>query len=277
MNARALRHQTRYHPPSGPSILVVDNDPTVRRITTRILVGAGYAVLDVESGAGALQMLELIGERIQILITDVAMPEMDGLELGVRAQHRWPMLRILYVSATAEGSALGKGEGTARPFLRKPFNAPSLLGFVAQAGGLAPSIVERYTIASEGECLMRLTTLGHRITGLLRRPFATAETVHRTRFGSAAPTLPELQALSDDELIAAAAASRAGRADNDARFGEEFARRQGGALNPHLAGRAFRTAVDRRVVELRDVARDAQGARQAAERLDDDGAPIRRA
>jgi CheY-like chemotaxis protein len=127
--------------PDGPCILVVDDEPTVRRITTRILVGAGYAVLDVESGAGALQMLDLIGERIRILITDVAMPEMDGLELGVRAQDRWPMLRILYVCAMTEGSALGKGEGTARPFLQKPFDAPGLLGFVAQAGGLAPSVV----------------------------------------------------------------------------------------------------------------------------------------
>jgi hypothetical protein len=124
---------------------------------------------------------------------------------------------------------------------------------------------------------MRLTTLGHRITGLLRRPFATAETVHRTRYGSAAPTLAELQALTDDELIAAAAASRAGGVDNDALFGEEFARRQGGALNPYLAGRAFRSTVDRRVVELQGAARDAQGARQADERLDDDGAPVRRA
>jgi two-component system, cell cycle sensor histidine kinase and response regulator CckA len=139
MNARTLGHQTRFHPTNEPCILVVDDEPAVRRITTRTLVDAGYAVLDVESGAGALQMLDLIGERIRILLTDVAMPEMDGRELGTRAQHRWPRLRVLYVSAMTEGDAVGKGEGTAQPFLRKPFDAPGLLAFVAQTGGLAPS------------------------------------------------------------------------------------------------------------------------------------------
>jgi hypothetical protein len=108
---------------------------------------------------------------------------------------------------------------------------------------------------------MKLTKLGHHITDLLRRPFASAETVHRGRYGSAAPTLAELQAMTDDELIATAAGSREGGADNDALFGEEFARRQGGALNPYLAGRAYRTAVDRRMAEMRGVARDAQGTR----------------
>jgi CheY-like chemotaxis protein len=146
-----LRYQTRFHPTSGACVLVVDDDPAARRTTTRILLGGGYAVLDVESSTGALQMLDLIGERIRILITDLAMPEMDGLELGVRAQRRWPMLRVLYVSAMTEGNDGRRGDGAARPFLPKPFDGAGLLGFVAEAGGLAPSVASRSTIVPEGE------------------------------------------------------------------------------------------------------------------------------
>jgi CheY-like chemotaxis protein len=130
---------------------VVDDDPAARRVTTRILIGAGYAVLDVESSTGALQMLDLIGERIRILITDVAMPEMDGLELGARAQRRWPMLRVLYLSAKTAGNDGWRGDVAARSFLSKPFDAAGLLGFVAEAGGLAPSVVSRPEIMREGE------------------------------------------------------------------------------------------------------------------------------
>jgi hypothetical protein len=130
---------------------------------------------------------------------------------------------------------------------------------------------------------MSITSIGRSLGHLVLGRFLSAEGTHRARYGPGAPTLAALRAMSDDELIEAAATCRDEGRSQDAVFGEEFARRREGALNPFLAGRTFRGAVTARADAMRPAARDATltrardaEARDSGDRLDDDGAPVRR-
>lgn len=128
---------------------------------------------------------------------------------------------------------------------------------------------------------MNMTSLGHRLSRMILGRFRSAEGVHRARYGPTAPSLAALKAMRDDELVQTAAASRQSGNDQDAVYGEEFARRRDRALNPFLSGRGFRRAVAHEVEAARIGAADARQQRDAAtrreanERLDDDGGPIR--
>jgi CheY-like chemotaxis protein len=74
-----------------PCILVVDDSPEIRRVVARALSDARYAVLEAEDGAVALQVLERGGVDIDLVLTDIKMPRLDGVELGRRiAEREWP-------------------------------------------------------------------------------------------------------------------------------------------------------------------------------------------
>jgi YesN/AraC family two-component response regulator len=71
--------------------------------------------------------VEQVEGKIDLVLTDVVMPDMGGLELAVRLQGRWPGLKVLYMSGYAEGDKLRPGIDYERPFLQKPFSAESLM------------------------------------------------------------------------------------------------------------------------------------------------------
>lgn len=107
-------------PESGtPKILVVDDDPDVREILAETLTEFGYRVVQASSGEEALPLLAQ-RQDIALLITDVRMPGMSGLELAGMAQIRDPRLRVIVMSGYFLPQPV-----TAR-FLRKPFHMQEL-------------------------------------------------------------------------------------------------------------------------------------------------------
>ena len=119
-------------PPSGPGLLVVDDDPDMLRLLSMRLTAAGYRVLAVTSAESALAQLAL--ERPALVLSDVQLPGKDGLALfdSVRAQH--PSLPVILL--TAHGTIPDAVEATARGvfgYLTKPFDGKELLEKISQA------------------------------------------------------------------------------------------------------------------------------------------------
>lgn len=118
----------------GETILLVEDEPMVRLVTTRILSRLGYTVLEAD---GIDTALRIIGEQsgaIDLLITDVVMPRMRGPELASRLRHKRPHLRVVFISGySAEGiSGLGTLDSSTH-FLQKPFKAEALARTVREA------------------------------------------------------------------------------------------------------------------------------------------------
>ncbi|MBL6935732.1 MAG: response regulator [Alphaproteobacteria bacterium] len=118
-------------------ILVVEDDPGVRRYCARVLAAAGYDVVQAEDGAGALALLEA-EKDIDLLFTDILMPGgMDGWELAQRARGMIPGLAVLFASANPEMALEGGVEGSRAPrnldLLRKPYGKDEIIRRVRHA------------------------------------------------------------------------------------------------------------------------------------------------
>jgi PAS domain S-box-containing protein len=105
-------------------VLVVDDDADVRAIAAAMLSDAGYEVGEVSSGAAALDALKHSGRRAELVVADVAMPGLNGVELAAIVQRLWPTLPVLLMTGYADGALLGVAAG--HEVLRKPFQAAEL-------------------------------------------------------------------------------------------------------------------------------------------------------
>jgi signal transduction histidine kinase/ActR/RegA family two-component response regulator len=124
-------------PAAGTAILVVEDDPRVSRSTVGALEELGYRPIACAGGREALDILEREGGRIELVITDIMMPEMTGPELVREATARWPSTAILYVTGYV-GEA-GSEELSGHDILRKPFTVAALADAVAGALARRPS------------------------------------------------------------------------------------------------------------------------------------------
>ncbi len=79
-------------------MLVVEDDPGVRRLATVVLSGAGYQVVAAEHPEAAIRLLERREEPVDLLLTDIVMPGMNGRDLAARVVARWPGVRVLFTS-----------------------------------------------------------------------------------------------------------------------------------------------------------------------------------
>ncbi len=113
--------------PSGSeTILLVEDERAVRTYAARVLERQGYTVLQAENGNDAL-LLAGRGRPIDLLVTDIVMPGLQGHELAARLRTVRPDLRVLYVSGfTAESVIRGNGSGARVAFLPKPYSGAAL-------------------------------------------------------------------------------------------------------------------------------------------------------
>ena len=111
------------------TVLLVEDQESVRRLVKRMLQKAGYAVRTAGDGASALEVCRSFSERIDLLLTDVLMPGMRGGELAreVRALH--PETRVIYMSGYMDGSP-GSDPGEGAAMIQKPFKQADLLALV---------------------------------------------------------------------------------------------------------------------------------------------------
>jgi signal transduction histidine kinase len=114
-------------------VLVVEDDAAVRSLVRRVLEGAGYEVAAVPSGDEALADAARDG-RTRLVLTDVVLPGMSGIELAGRLAAARPQLRVLFMSGYVEPALAGDGRlDPAKDLLRKPFAAEELLSRVRSA------------------------------------------------------------------------------------------------------------------------------------------------
>jgi len=113
-------------PPTEPTahiILVVDDEEEVREILAEALEDFGYAVVTAASGEEALPVLHN-GRNIEMVITDVRMPGMSGLQLAEEIRHRWPTVKVVLISGYFLPQAVQQR------FLKKPFHMKELASIV---------------------------------------------------------------------------------------------------------------------------------------------------
>lgn len=114
------------------TILLVDDEDGVRKLVTAVLKSNGYDVLEANNGVAALAVYEKNAHKIDMVLTDVVMPQMTGIELGRNLMEKAPDLRILYMSGYRD-NAIGATAGEApRAFLHKPFTPDTLLAKVRE-------------------------------------------------------------------------------------------------------------------------------------------------
>jgi two-component system cell cycle sensor histidine kinase/response regulator CckA len=115
---------------AGERILLVEDEHSLRRLTVRMLQEHGYEVLDVSSPSEAKAIAERRAERIDLMVTDVVMPEIPGIQLAAQIRAARPGLPVLYTSGYMPNpDELPAGAA----FLAKPFTREQLLATVANA------------------------------------------------------------------------------------------------------------------------------------------------
>lgn len=115
------------------TILLVEDEQIVRALAARVLAGYGYSVLEAEGGREALELCGRLDRPLDLLITDVVMPGMNGAELAVRVKALLPTVSVLFVSGYTGGALLEHGIlQEEAEFLQKPFSPQGLARKVRQ-------------------------------------------------------------------------------------------------------------------------------------------------
>ena len=113
-------------------VLLVEDDDAVRAIIRRTLVRAGYEIFEAVDGVEAIDVLEANAADLDVVLSDVAMPRMDGRQLAQQLRERWPRLPLVMMSGFADPDVLGAARG-GTTLLLKPFTSQSLLSAIEEA------------------------------------------------------------------------------------------------------------------------------------------------
>jgi two-component system, cell cycle sensor histidine kinase and response regulator CckA len=119
---------------SGEHLLLVEDDHAVRQVAEALLRRHGYDVTAAVDGEAALEVMAEQGAGVQLVITDVVMPRMNGRDLAERIATRFPGTRILFISGYTDDDILRRGvQANSIDLLEKPFTASELLRRVRRA------------------------------------------------------------------------------------------------------------------------------------------------
>jgi two-component system cell cycle sensor histidine kinase/response regulator CckA len=109
------------------TVLVVEDDEMVRLLTARLLASRGYAPIEARNGDEALALVRAHPGQIQLVVSDVVMPELGGAEFARRLAELQPELPVLFMSGFTDDEVVRRGLlDPAAPYLQKPFDAASL-------------------------------------------------------------------------------------------------------------------------------------------------------
>jgi two-component system cell cycle sensor histidine kinase/response regulator CckA len=118
----------------GSTILVVDDDRSILGLLENTLASAGYRVLTADGGWKAVEVYENSPDRVNLLLTDVIMPDLTGPVLAERLRARQPDLQVLFISGFHDADLVQKFVTLKRfTLLPKPFTVDALLRVVEQA------------------------------------------------------------------------------------------------------------------------------------------------
>ena len=118
---------------AGKRVLVVDDHDPTRQTITRMLEAGGFEVVQASSGNEALACLSRESDDIDMVLSDVTMPGMTGIDLSYQIRELYPSMPVAIVSGDVselERSIIGRA---AVPFIKKPFHAESLYSAVREA------------------------------------------------------------------------------------------------------------------------------------------------
>ena len=121
--------QTEKLPPrrEGVTILLVEDDVVMRRLTRKMLEGHGYNVLEAEDGKRALDVIQSHNAPIDLVLTDVVMKEVNGPELVLRLIESHPAMKVVYMSGYTGELVVTQGPDSGIRLLEKPFTRANLL------------------------------------------------------------------------------------------------------------------------------------------------------
>ncbi len=117
-----------------PAILVVDDEPTLVALVRTMLWRAGYSVLEAYSAEEALRVAGVVGRRIDVLLTDIMMPGMNGYDLAAKLRAVRPEVKVLFMSGYRDRvitESTGVSAGIS-PLLRKPFTQHTLITMIGE-------------------------------------------------------------------------------------------------------------------------------------------------
>jgi DNA-binding NtrC family response regulator len=116
-----------------PAILVVDDEAAVRQLTCRVLEDHGYHTLQAGDGSEALELLARAAESVVMVLTDIRMPTVSGIELERMMRARWPSIPVLLMSGETTQEWISQViRDRALHMLRKPFTVEILLEAVRE-------------------------------------------------------------------------------------------------------------------------------------------------
>ena len=163
-----------------PHVLVVDDDPAVCHVTGQMLEMHGYQVLYAENGEKALSLFDQYDDQVSILVADVVMPKMSGIEATRKIMKSSPSARIIMVSAMGQESLVMEAiEAGASDFIVKPFKAEDVLSVVRKVLGDGWTAVTRdRSLSAQFEHSIGVTETGCEIftlspKGLDKPPFVS--------------------------------------------------------------------------------------------------------
>ncbi|MBW7938187.1 MAG: response regulator, partial [Candidatus Omnitrophica bacterium] len=122
------------YPRGNETILVAEDEPIVREIACEMLKGLGYRILTAETSEECLKIAQDPGTRIDLLLTDVIMPEMTGKDLYQRILVASPLIKVLFMSGYTASIIADRGViGEDLHFIQKPFTRATLAHKVREA------------------------------------------------------------------------------------------------------------------------------------------------
>lgn len=112
---------------NGETILVVEDENAIRKLVCSMLLQGGYTVCEAADGQQALELMQGRPKPVDLVLTDMIMPQMTGTELAQRLAETYPALPVLFMSGYCDDPAVQHIERVGARFLAKPFSSKALL------------------------------------------------------------------------------------------------------------------------------------------------------